>query len=439
MEQNQEALSQIQNVRWLDYTKNLMEIQRGLHLSTSMFDVILSVGESRFKAHQIILSACSPFFNEILCHHPNVANATAPPVIIIPDINANLVEPLIIFMYTGETLVPSAYVSDFLDACHFLQIKGLSGNVGDNKSISNNIPKQTLPTLSLSSLVNIFHEPIVDNKTDLLLLDADDQKSAELVVGDEEYLDEETTEEDLSAFNCTTIEEIMTASAAANNDIKSVGEDLLEEPIATTVANERRIKSPRGLNRNQRNSTLEHAMRAVTEHGCSLKEASSQYNLSKTALWRRLKQSAQYKPEDRQHRCQRTDAMAAIEQGETLISISKRLSIPLSTLHRDKVRLFNQGKLPENCKLNRRDATPAYRRRLQKAVICCRNGMTQKKAADLYSVPKTTIWRHLQAEKRQQTAGPIAAKVSGCETFKLDEHEPPTILNYELCRAEQLT
>lgn len=65
-----DGLNNVQNVKWLDYTKNLMDIQKSLYLSSSMFDVIISVDEIRLRAHQIILSACSDFFAEMLREYP---------------------------------------------------------------------------------------------------------------------------------------------------------------------------------------------------------------------------------------------------------------------------------------------------------------------------------------------------------------------------------
>lgn len=144
---------------------------------------------------------------------------------------------------------------------------------------------------------------------------------------------------------------------------------------------------------------LDDAVRFVIETGISLKEASQRYDVSKTVLWRALKKSDVYKPEDR-IQLTRADALKAIQRGETLISISKAYRVPLATLHRDKVRLYREGKLPDHCVLRKRDIGLGYRNRLNAAVNSCRNGMPQKTASELHGVPKTTIWRHLQMARR---------------------------------------
>lgn len=60
----------VRNVKWLDYTKNLMDIQKSIWRSSSMFDVIISVDGLRTNAHKLVLSACSDFFSNILQEYP---------------------------------------------------------------------------------------------------------------------------------------------------------------------------------------------------------------------------------------------------------------------------------------------------------------------------------------------------------------------------------
>lgn len=202
------------------------------------------------------------------------------------------------------------------------------------------------------------------------------------------YTDEDLTEalEELKKGGCSVLE----ISEKCN------------VPRSTIYAKLRQNPEYRLLYRSLRDSVFEDAVRAVVTLGMSLKDASTKYNISKTALWRKLKQSDLYKPEERS-RATRTDALQAIGRGETLLSISKQYNVPLSTLHRDKVRLFNLGKLPQTCTLAKRDRGASYKKRLKAAVMCCENGMTQKLASELHSVPKTTVWRHLQ-NKQKNTA-----------------------------------
>lgn len=396
------------------------------------------------------------------------------PTIIIPGLNKNLLEPLMGFMYTGETYVSSNSLSNFLEMCSFLKVKGFIQVNGiqiqqeqQQQRHSEKLPgeynKVSMRQPIKKSKSNIEELNIVTSNEDIkhedesTLNDTDNCDhhveevyiiedtvhttddgieemracNEEEIIGTEEYLDMDMAEEDGLAF---------TTSPSADNKIKTKSlfippidmpqrliknyteEDLAEAleqlkkgecsvmeisekcnvPRSTIYMKLRQHPEYRLLYRSLRNSVIEDAVRAVNTVGMSLREASLKFNISKTALWRRLKKSEEYKPEERT-RVQRTDAMQAISRGETLISVSKQYNIPLSTLHRDKVRLFNSGKLPTNCTLAKRDRGPTYKTRLEEAVICCENGMTQKLASELHSVPKTTIWRHLQQRNKAAT------------------------------------
>jgi len=77
----------------------------------------------------------------------------------------------------------------------------------------------------------------------------------------------------------------------------------------------------------------------------------------------------------------------------------------MSTLHRHKVRLSAQGRLPDFVACRRRDSTPKdeLRDKLAKAVhACLSEGMSQNHAANLFEIPKSTLWRHLQRRMSNQ-------------------------------------
>lgn len=382
----------IQNVKWLDYAKNMMDIQRSVYLSSSMFDIIIAAGEVRFKAHKLILNACSDFFLEILYNCPS----HVVPTIIIPDLNPKLVEPLLVFMYSGETFIPPNSMKEFLDVCHFLQLKGII----NNSCIVNGSPMEEHQTRGVVKPEVLIEEHQLESaieyeeQTEYIIME-DVQNSVDLCA------EEPTTQsDDYEEFEQNTEENEEYLEEVNEDDDKSFKiqhnyDESLQplystQPLKCTVLNQTTVKAKSKkstklklesakctINSSMRNTALENAMRAVTKDGRSLQEASLQYNISKTVLWRKLKQSSHYKPQERTQ-VSRSDAIAAMERGETLISISKKYNVPLSTLHRDKVRLFEQGKLPEKCKVTRREAGPGYKNRLKNAVACCGKGMSQK-------------------------------------------------------------
>lgn len=83
-------------------------------------------------------------------------------------------------------------------------------------------------------------------------------------------------------------------------------------------------------------------------------------------------------------------------------NISQSLEIPISTLHRHKVRLLNAGRLPGHIQDKKRDSKESLKLRIAKAIEACRRGMSQNHASTVYAVPKSTLWRHLQKYSQAQ-------------------------------------
>lgn len=84
----------------------------------------------------------------------------------------------------------------------------------------------------------------------------------------------------------------------------------------------------------------------------------------------------------------------------------------MTTLHRDKKKLSNEGKLPESFRVKDRTEKSEYSQRLEMALEKCRTGMSQYQAAKLYNIPKATMWRYANSlnkssrkskEKQQNT------------------------------------
>lgn len=75
--------------------------------------------------------------------------------------------------------------------------------------------------------------------------------------------------------------------------------------------------------------------------------------------------------------------------------------MPISSLHREKIKLYNEGKL-KNVQIKRQNKGHVFRDNLKKAVLACKEGMSQASAAYTYKVPKTTIWRHLRVKTEPQ-------------------------------------
>ncbi|XP_046747755.1 uncharacterized protein LOC124412148 isoform X2 [Diprion similis] len=132
------------NLRWNNHTNNILQVFMEHLSSEQLVDVTLSCQGQFVKAHRMILSACSPYFQELFKHH-----TAKHPVVILNGIKCEDLQMIIKFMYHGEIRVQEAELDDLLAAAETLQIKGLSNvrNKYEKGEIqSQNVKKNSVPT-----------------------------------------------------------------------------------------------------------------------------------------------------------------------------------------------------------------------------------------------------------------------------------------------------
>ncbi|XP_044012886.1 protein tramtrack, alpha isoform-like isoform X2 [Aphidius gifuensis] len=119
------------NLRWNNHVSNVLQMFIEHYSSESFVDVTLSC-EGRFiKAHKMILSACSPYFQELFLNHD-----AKHPMIIFYGMKYDDLQSIISFMYNGEIEVEESDLGDLLAVAETLQVKGLC-NMRDNNEITN--------------------------------------------------------------------------------------------------------------------------------------------------------------------------------------------------------------------------------------------------------------------------------------------------------------
>ena len=80
------------------------------------------------KAHKVVLSACSPFFREIL-----KANPHPHPLLFLQNVKQTDLLAVLDFMYLGEVQVVQENLASFLAVAEDLEVKGLMRKNSPNK------------------------------------------------------------------------------------------------------------------------------------------------------------------------------------------------------------------------------------------------------------------------------------------------------------------
>ncbi|GBM78969.1 Protein bric-a-brac 2 [Araneus ventricosus] len=121
-------------LKWSNHMNNVLDVVKNLFLTESLVDVTLACDGMSIKAHKVILSACSPFFQSLLLENP-----CQHPIIIIPHMKYSDLKPLIDFMYEGEISVTRDQLATLTKNARDLKIKGLA-EISFEKTFSNESP-----------------------------------------------------------------------------------------------------------------------------------------------------------------------------------------------------------------------------------------------------------------------------------------------------------
>ncbi|XP_034484596.1 protein tramtrack, alpha isoform isoform X4 [Drosophila innubila] len=117
-------------LRWNNHQSNLLSVFDQLLHAETFTDVTLAVEGQYLKAHKMVLSACSPYFNALFVNHPEKH-----PIVILKDVPYSDMKSLLDFMYRGEVSVDQERLTAFLRVAESLRIKGLT-EVNDDKPTS---------------------------------------------------------------------------------------------------------------------------------------------------------------------------------------------------------------------------------------------------------------------------------------------------------------
>ncbi|KAH8395801.1 hypothetical protein KR215_003837 [Drosophila sulfurigaster] len=122
-------------LRWNNHQSNLLSVFDQLLHAETFTDVTLAVEGQYLKAHKMVLSACSPYFNALFVNHPEKH-----PIVILKDVPYSDMKSLLDFMYRGEVSVDQERLTAFLRVAESLRIKGLTEVNDDKPTAAENAP-----------------------------------------------------------------------------------------------------------------------------------------------------------------------------------------------------------------------------------------------------------------------------------------------------------
>ena len=133
-------------LRWNDFEKNISFAFQELREDKDFFDVTLACDDEQIQAHKVILSACSPFFRNILRRNPH-----SNPLLYLKGVKFPDLQSVLNFMYHGEVNVAQEELNSFLAVAEDLRVKGLTQNQSGGTAKKDHPPNLPPPVNKTSS------------------------------------------------------------------------------------------------------------------------------------------------------------------------------------------------------------------------------------------------------------------------------------------------
>jgi len=121
-------------LKWNEFENSISGAFKELRNEKEFFDVTLACDDDQLQAHKVILSACSPFFRNILRR-----NKHDHPLLYLKGVKYADLVSVLNFMYQGQVNVAQEELNSFLAVAEELRVRGLSQNndqLGEKKTSS---------------------------------------------------------------------------------------------------------------------------------------------------------------------------------------------------------------------------------------------------------------------------------------------------------------
>ena len=152
-------------LKWNDYQHSFSLMVQSLCLSQEMFDCTLSTPHRKFSVHRMVLSTCSSYFRSLFAG----VESHQHPVIVLSDVEEEMVELLVRYMYTGQVGVAEDKLIPLVKLAKTLHVKGLIDvPIHENE----NLEEKSVTSLSTASIatskLNLPTKPVKLDPEDLI-------------------------------------------------------------------------------------------------------------------------------------------------------------------------------------------------------------------------------------------------------------------------------
>ncbi|XP_077497752.1 uncharacterized protein LOC144108377 [Amblyomma americanum] len=116
-------------LKWNNHQSNMLAVFYQMLSNEALVDVTLACEGLSLKAHKMVLSACSPFFQALFAENP-----CKHPIVILKDMRYTDLRAIVEFMYRGEVDVSQDDLMALFKTAEILKVKGLVEDTNKNKN-----------------------------------------------------------------------------------------------------------------------------------------------------------------------------------------------------------------------------------------------------------------------------------------------------------------
>ena len=143
------------SLKWNDFETNVSRTFGVLRKEKEFFDVTLvSDDHHQVQAHKLVLSACSPFFKNILTQ-----NQHSHPLLCLDGIKSDELQFVLDYIYHGEVQIFQEQLDRFLNIAQKLSLEGLTATGDENGPDSNESTPEQMDNSTTNAVIKTERKP----------------------------------------------------------------------------------------------------------------------------------------------------------------------------------------------------------------------------------------------------------------------------------------